>query len=78
MEDPKKIAARKEDPNQTAGLQEDPHKTTDPQEDEKNGNILGGLFDLMHGDSKGGNSVSDEEADEPGNQESLKDPHQDK
>ena len=78
MEDPKKIAARGEDPNQHAGLQEDPHKTTDPQEDEKNGNVLGGLFDLMHGNARGADSFSDEEADKPGNLGSLKDPDQDK
>ena len=47
--------------------------TTDPQENEKKGNIFGPAFDKISGDAEGGNSMSEEESKEPGNQESIKD-----
>lgn len=47
--------------------------TTDPQEREKDGNIFGEAFDALVGDSEGGNSVSEDEANDPGKQESIKD-----
>ena len=47
--------------------------TTDPQEREKDGNIFGGAFDAIVGDSEGGNSISEDEADDLGKQESIKD-----
>ena len=47
--------------------------TTDPQEREKDGNIFGPAFDKLHGNAEGGNSISDDEADDPSKQESIKD-----
>lgn len=54
-------------------LENEQARTTDPQEDEKNGNVLGGLFDAVFGDAKGDHSISEDEDKEPGNQESIKD-----
>jgi hypothetical protein len=51
----------------------DQSHTTDPQEDEKNGNVLGKIFDAVFGDAHGGGSVSDEEDKLPHKQESIKD-----
>jgi hypothetical protein len=45
----------------------------DPQEKEKDGNIFGGIFDKVHGDAEGGSSISEDEAKDPDNQESIKD-----
>jgi hypothetical protein len=44
----------------------------DPQEDEKNGNVLGEAFDALFGNAEGGNSISEDEADDPDKQESIK------
>ncbi len=46
--------------------------TTDPQKDEKDGNILGPALDKMFGDAEGGNSLGEEEANDPDKQESIK------
>ncbi|RYE25301.1 MAG: hypothetical protein EOP51_04620 [Sphingobacteriales bacterium] len=52
---------------------EEQKKKTDPQEDEKDGNVFGKAFDKVFGDKDGGGSVSDEEANDPDKQESIKD-----
>ena len=51
---------------------EEQKKKTDPQEDEKDGNILGGAFDKVFGNKDGEGSVSDDDANDPDKQESLK------
>lgn len=45
----------------------------DPQEDEKDGNVFGPAFDKVFGNKDGEGSVSDDDANEPGKQGSLKD-----
>ena len=48
-------------------------KKTDPQEDEKDGNIFGEAFDKVFGNKDGEGSVSDDDANDPDKQGSLKD-----
>lgn len=58
--------------NEEARIMREQGNTTDPQEGEKEGNVLGGLFDKVFGDSHGDNSLSQDEANDPDKQGSIK------